>query len=213
MEFGAQAGEPGFVWAELAGGGVRHVEHLRVQAQQRAEITLHTSRLWPATVSAPAQRATPQEAPAILAILAMPTISAQADGAQDETNHALDVIRAELEAACTPDTLARLRLTGSLTREQYHQLALRDVIALGQQCAFSLDVDTSGLTLVERAFALPDLGPQAKAISPAQMIAQVVEETLQQSKQGAAGLPDPSDIRAAGDLLLARLRASGEEGA
>ncbi|HEY7850879.1 MAG TPA: hypothetical protein VIC27_12490, partial [Ktedonobacterales bacterium] len=203
MEFGAQAGEPGFVWAELTRNGVRHVEHLRVQAQPRADITLHTSRLWPATVSVPAQRAAPVTS----------VTSAEDADAQDETNHALDIIRAELEAVCTPDTLARLRLTGTLTREQYHQLALRDVIALGQQRAFSLDVDTSGLTLVERAFALPDLGPQAKAISPAQMIALVVEETLQQSKQGAAGLPGPSDIRAAGDLLLARLRASGEEGA
>lgn len=197
MEFGAQAGEPGFVWAELARAGVRHVEHIRTQAQPRAEITLHTSRLWPEPSGdvATGESATGESA------------------AQDETNRALDVIRTELEAVCTPDTMARLRLTGSLSREQYHQLALREVITVGQQRAFSLDVDTSGLTLVERAFALPDLGPQAETLSPAKMVALVVEEALRQSREGAAGMPSPDDVRAAGDLLLARLRASGEEGA
>jgi DNA repair exonuclease SbcCD nuclease subunit len=206
MEFGAQSGEPGFVWAELARDGVRHIEHIRTKAQPRAEITLHTSRLWPATSDdlAPGEPAQAEGAQAE---------GAQAEGAQDEAAHALDVIRAELEAVCTPDTMARLRLTGPLTREQYHQLALREVITVGQQRAFSLDVDTSGLTLTERAFALPDLGPQTEAISPARMVALVVEETLRQSQEGAAGMPDPDDVRAAGELLLARLRASGEEGA
>jgi hypothetical protein len=201
MEFGAQSGEPGFVWAELARDGVRHIEHIRTKAQPRAEITLHTSRLWPVTgdVLPPSETASGDTAPD--------------DRAQAEATHALDVIRAELEAVCTPHTMVRLRLTGPLTREQYHQLALREVITVGQQHAFSLDVDTSGLALTERAFALPDLGPQAEAISPARMVALVVEETLRQSQEGAAGMPDPDDVRAAGELLLARLRASGEEGA
>jgi hypothetical protein len=178
---------------------VRHIEHIRTKAQPRAEITLHTSRLWPVTSDAlPPAETAPEGAP---------------EGVQNEATHALDVIRAELEAVCTPHTMVRLRLTGPLTREQYHQLALREVITVGQQHAFSLDVDTSGLALTERAFALPDLGPQAEAISPARMVALVVEETLRQSQEGAAGMPDPDDVRAAGELLLARLRASGEEGA
>ena len=188
MEFGAHSGEPGFVWAELARDGARHVEHIRTQAQPRAEISLHTSRLWPAADSRDAS---------------------ETEGA----SRALDVIRTELEAVCTPETMARLRLTGELTREQYHQLALREAIALGQQRAFSLDVDTTGLSLVEHEFALPTLGVRSEAITPAQMIALVVEEALRQSEDGAGGLPDPADLRAAGELLLARLRASGEEGA
>lgn len=188
MEFGAHAGEPGFVWAELTRDGARRIEHIRTEAQPRAEISLHTSRLWPA---------------------GEPTA---ATATEDEANHALDVVRAELEAVCTPETMARLRLTGELTRAQYHQLALREVIALGQRLAFSLDVDTSGLSLVEQAFALPTLGVRAEAITPAQMIALVVEETLRQTEAGAEGMPDPDDVRAAGELLLARLRATGEEG-
>jgi DNA repair exonuclease SbcCD nuclease subunit len=185
MDFGGHAGAPGFVWAELTSAGVGAVEHIRTQAQPRADISLHASQFWP------------EDAPV---------------GDEGGTNHALDVIRAELEAVCTPETMARLRLTGALSRERYHQLALRDVIALGQQVAFSLDVDTSGLTLEERAFALPTLEAHAEAYSPTQVLAQVVEETLRESRSGAPGLPNPADVRAAADLLLARLRASNEEG-
>lgn len=203
MEFGAQAGVAGFAWAELARDGVRRVEHIRTEEQPRAEITIHTSSLWPAGDDAPAANGANGVQPE----------QAQAEGTEGaEQRHALDVIRGELEATCAPETMARLKLTGPLNREQYHQLALRDVIALGQQRAFSLDVDTSGLTLVERAFALPDLGPQAEAISPAEMIARVVEETLSHHEQGQTIDFEPADLRAASDLLLERLRSSGAEG-
>lgn len=195
MEFGAQEGAAGFVWAELARDGVRRVEHIRTEEQPRADLTIHTSSLWPASDEPPA------------------TNGAQPHAPGEREGHALDVIRGELEAVCTPETIARLKLTGPLSREQYHQLALRDVIALGQQRAFSLDVDTSGLALIERAFALPDLGPQAEAIAPAQMIARVVEEALQRREQGETIDFDPEELRSASQLLLARLRASGEEGA
>lgn len=200
MEFGAHAGEPGFVWAELARDGARQVEHIRTQAQPRAEIILHTSHLWPDA---------PPDAPSDGPNDGVEPSNASDDGA----NRALDIIRAELEAVCTPDTLARLRLTGALTRERYHQLALRDVIALGQQLAFSLDVDTTGLTLTDQSLRLPTLGVQTERFSPAQMVALVLDEALRQSESGAAEMPDPADLRAAGELLLARMRASGEEGA
>jgi len=200
MEFGAHSGEPGFVWAELGRDGARRVEHIRTEAQPRADITLHTSRLWPDTAP---------DAPADAAPDGVESSGAPEDG----VGHALDMIRAQLETVCTPDTMARLRLTGALTREQYHQLALRDVIALGQRLAFSLDVDTTGLTLAEQTLRLPTLGAPSEAFSPAQMITLILDEALRQSESGAADMPDPADLRAAGELLLARLRASGEEGA
>lgn len=194
MEFGAQAGEPGFVWAELTPDGARGVEHIRTQAQPRADITLSADQLWPE--NAPATESADGE-----------------DGEDGEANAALATIRAALADACTPETMARLRLTGALSRERYHQLALRDVITLGQEIAFSLEVDTTGLTLEERFFALPTPDARVGALSPAEALAQVVEEALREAGNGAPGLPDPADIRAAGDLLLARLRMSGEEGA
>lgn len=188
MEFGAHAGAPGFVMVELARDGVRRIEHIRTNPQPRAEISLHTSSLWPED----------------------DTGAAMVDG---EVSHALAVIRAELEAVCTPETMARLRLTGSLTREQYHQLALREVITLGQQRAFSLDVDTSGLTLVEQTLTLSHALPAGEAISPAQMIEQLVDEAIQKLEADGDTLPSADDVRAAGELLLARLRVSGEEDA
>ncbi len=197
MEFGAPSVAPGFVWIELTREGARRIEHVRTQAQPRADITLHTSTLWPDDADSR------EDDPATASV-------------PDTPNHALEVIRARLEAACTPETLVRMRLTGELSRARYQQLALRDVIALGQRIAFTLDVDTSGLRLLEPAFALPSLGARAEALSPAQMIALVVEETLRQREAGepsAAELPDPDDLRAASALLLARLRSSGEEGA
>lgn len=187
MEFGSQAGQPGFVYLQLTRNGARGIEHIRTEAQPRAEINLHTSKLWPTDVSE--------------------------DDGDGDPSHALDVIRAELDAACTPETLTRLRLTGALTREQYHLLPLRDVLTYGQQRSFWLDVDTSGLTLVEQALALPTLGAYPEALTPAQMVALVVEERRNRSEAGEDGAADSEDVRAAGELLLARLRASGEEDA
>lgn len=192
MEFGAQSGEPGFVWAELTREGARRVEHIRTEAQPRVDITLHTSRLWPNDLDSPVDASGEQENAA--------------------SRTPLDVIRDELEVACTAETMARLRLTGPISRERYHQLALRDVMALGLQRAFSLDLDTSGLTLVEPAFA-PTLATPSEVISPARMVAMLVEEALRESASGAPDAPDPDDLRAAGDLLVARLRMSGQEGA
>lgn len=194
MEFGAHAGEPGFVWAEMTRDGVRRVEQVRTQAQPRAEITLHARQLWP-------------DAAAHDALL-------DARQPEEEARHALAVIRAELEAVCSPETLARLRLTGELSRERYHQLALPQIIALGQQLAFTLDVDMSGLTLVEPALALPSHSVQAVEVAPEQVVAQIVEDALRQRASDAAtdAWPSPDDLRAAGELLLARLRANSEEG-
>ncbi|HEX8983509.1 MAG TPA: metallophosphoesterase [Ktedonobacterales bacterium] len=187
MEFGSQAGQPGFVYLQLTRNGARGIEHIRTESQPRAEITLHTSKLWPTDITE--------------------------DDSDTDPGHALDVIRAELDAACTSETLTRLRLTGSLTREQYHHLPLRDVLTYGQQRSFWLDVDTSGLTLVEQALALPTLGAYPEALTPAQMIALVVEEHRNRSEAAEDGAADSEEVREAGELLLARLRASGEEGA
>ncbi|HZC05211.1 MAG TPA: metallophosphoesterase [Ktedonobacterales bacterium] len=202
MEFGSQSGAPGFVWVELARDGARRIEHIRTPAQPRADISLHTDRLWPATGDGAAWEDHGNHDGS----------EVREDSASGDARAAVNVIRRELEAACTPDTMARLRLTGTLTREQYHQLALREVIALGQRIAFSLDVDTSGLTLAERMLPLPDRATHAGALAPEQVIHVVVEETLRQELVDAPGQPSADDVRAAGELLLARLRAHGEEG-
>ncbi len=175
MEFGAASGAPGFVWMELAPGGARRVEHVRVEPQPRAEVTLSVHDLWPAGV-------------------------ADAPGAP------LEVIRAALEPHAGSETMARLRLTGELTRERYHQLALREIILMGQRSFFSLDIDATGLTIVDPALTLPTFGPDGEPRSLTGALRRTLAEVIARGAAGEEGAPSEEDARAAGDLLLARLR-------
>lgn len=184
MEFGEGEGSPGFVWLEVGRGGARNVTHVPTKAQPRVEVTVHTSQLW-----------------------------SHGEPAGPDDTQPGDIIRAALDPACQPDTLALLRLTGALTREQHHQISLRDLIVYGQQRAFALDIDTSGLSLGEPLFALPTVEGRPEPLTPARMITLIAEETLRLSVEGAAGAPSPDDLVAARDLALARLRVGGEEDA
>ncbi len=175
MEFGSASGAPGFVWMELGPGGATHVEHIRIEPQPRAEVTLSVRDLWPA-------------------------------GAPDAPGEPLAVIRAALEPHASPETMARLRLTGELTRERYHQLALRDIILMGQQRFFSLDIDTTGLTIVDPTLTLPTFARDGEPRSLADVLRQTLADMMERSAAGEEGAPSEEDARAASDLLLARLR-------
>lgn len=59
----------------------------------------------------------------------------------------LDDLVQRLAAVCTPETMVRLRLDGSLTRERYHALQLRQLHEAIQPRAFSLTIDTGGLLI------------------------------------------------------------------
>ncbi len=126
MEFGASSGQAGFVWLELGAHGVTRAEHVSVAEQPRADLLLTTARLWPARPNSAAHDDDP-----------------------------LAIIRAEISAQCTAETITRLRLVGSLTRAQYHQLSFRDILLFGQERAFSFDLDTTGLAVVAPLPARP----------------------------------------------------------
>ena len=175
MEFGGASGAPGFVWMELGPGGARRVEHIRIEPQPRAEVTLSVRELWPA-------------------------------GATSNPSEPLAIIRAALEPHAGPETMARLRLTGELTRERYHQLALREIVLLGQQRFFSLDIDTSGLTIVDPTLTLPVFARDDQPRGLADVLRRTLAELLARGAAGEEGAPSAEDVRAAGDLLLARLR-------
>jgi hypothetical protein len=118
------------------------------------------------------------------------------------------VICQELAKVCTPETMVRLRLSGSLTLEQYHALALREALLYGQQHAFSLDLDTSGLALVSSSPTVPEQPtPGDGPISPAREVAALLAERLRTAADAAAA----GDARAAAELVLARLQASRDE--
>ncbi len=117
-----------------------------------------------------------------------------------------EMIRERLARTVTPETMVRLRLVGPLSMEQYHQLMIRDVVAYGQQKAFSFDLDTSGLSLLtgysEPLNELAGPGP----ISPLREVETLREERL-------AGIAEAETARveeehAAARLLIDRLRAA-----
>lgn len=207
MEFGSPPGGSGFAWLEIDSAGVRRVEHIRVDEQPRADLIISTSTLWPddSRRQHDAQRALPDA-------LELPPADARRWPDHTRSDRTLQasqptaVIRRVLDDACTPETMVRLRLSGPLTLEQYHALALREVVSYGQQRAFSFDLDTRGLAVIEPALRFEEerrdgVGP----LVPAQLVEQIVAE------QGAAPANTAytrDEWRAAGDLLLARLRES-----
>jgi DNA repair exonuclease SbcCD nuclease subunit len=127
-------------------------------------------------------------------------------GAANSPGEPLEAIRAALEPHAGSETMARLRLTGELTRERYHQLALREIILLGQQRFFSLDIDTTGLSIVDPTLTLPTFERDNEPRSLADVLRQTLADLLAGSAAGVDGAPSEEDARAAGDLLLARLR-------
>ncbi len=131
-------------------------------------------------------------------------------GAPDMPGEPLEVIRSALEPHAGPETMARLRLTGELTRERYHQLALREIVILGQRRFFSLDIDTTGLTIIDPTLTLPDLERDGEPRTLTDILRRTLTEMLERSAAGEVGAPSEEDTRAAGDLLLTRLRELDE---
>lgn len=235
MEFGSPPGGSGFAWLEVDSEGVRHVEHVRVDEQPRADLIISTSTLWP---TAPRRDRTPH--PALPDALESPLADAQplptaetasaqngdsphqqhrsphglfplqdgmpGVGGSNDATQPTTIIRRVLDGTCTPETMVRLRLSGPLTLEQYHALALREVVSYGQQRAFSFDLDTNGLAVTEPnlQFSL-NRRDEAGQLTPAFLIEQFVSE---QESSPANTTYTHDEWRAAGELLLARLRES-----
>jgi DNA repair exonuclease SbcCD nuclease subunit len=197
MEFGAHAGGAGFVWLELTREGAQHIQHIHLDAQPRKDITLSTENLWPenrAFTTGISGTLVGRDA-ALLEVSRTKT---------DRTP--LETIRQELES-CTPETMVRLRITGPLTREQYHDLPMREIMRLGQERAFSLDLDTHDMYLFD-----PDAGDFAPTtgIGPISLLDELdaLVAARRQSANGSAG-----DLEAAARLLRDRISAAeGERG-
>lgn len=207
MEFGSPPGGSGFAWMEIDRDGVQRVEHIHVEEQPRADLTIATSTLWPDY-----SRRENGRQPTLPDALELPDADAQRWPGQrgserdNDTTRPTAVIRHVLDGACTPETMVRLRLSGSLTLEHYHALALREVVSYGQQQAFSFDLDTSGLAVIEPALRLgQERRDGAGPLAPAQLVDQIIaEQGLSQAGSAYSG----EEWRAAGELLLTRLRES-----
>jgi DNA repair exonuclease SbcCD nuclease subunit len=205
MEFGTAAGTAGFAWLEVDAGGLRHVEQIPVDEQPRADLVISSVRLWP---GASARRPPPSDGDL------PPGVDVREDAgkhAPEDAPGPVAILRHALAQVCTPETIVRLRLAGTLSLVQYHQLVLRDVLRYGQEHAFAFELDTSALAL-ERAPSGTDL--LAASGGPISPIGEV-EALLAERLTALRGAADREDLRAAAGLVTARLRAAGrgEEGA
>jgi hypothetical protein len=125
---------------------------------------------------------------------------------EPENTAPLDVIKEALAEVCSPETMVRLRLSGPLTRDQYHDLALRDVLLYGQQHAFSFDLDTSDLTLLHLDRARSSEAPRSARVSPLEEVERVLEERLARPDERSAEWE--REQRDAASLLRDRLQSA-----
>lgn len=173
MAFGPVEGDPGFVWLKLGKRGVLHAEHIAIEAQPRMDMALSVARFWPGGVPADTENATPPASDAVRSPITEP-------------NPAL-LLRLSLGEICTDETMVRLRLWGTLTREQHRQLSLSEMLTYGRRHAFSFELDTS--ELVVRTPARPRPGADGHATDALRPRVADVEDD--------AEMPVPSDLLAA----------------
>lgn len=130
----------------------------------------------------------------------------QAYVSEPDATAPLEVIKEALAEVCSPETMVRLRLSGPLTRDQYHDLALRDVLLYGQQHAFSFDLDTSDLTLLRLDHARTAEAPGNERVSPLTEVERVLEDRLAHPEQ--PGVDWEREQRDAAALLRERLQGA-----
>jgi hypothetical protein len=212
--FDAPAESAGFAWIETNAEGVTLAEHVRVEEQPRVEMEITTKRLFPHGDVADEgdDDRYARSGAHLLPVLTPEELMADADGDEmvtpytppppdAEREHTLKRMLDALKAACRPDTMVRARLTGPLTRRQFHRLPLAETQRYGRQEAFSFELDTSGLVIEsERTDATPG------AISLNDEIDRLVVEyrtRLREDEREAR-----ADVDKAAGLLRARLQAA-----
>jgi hypothetical protein len=212
--FDAPMNSAGCAWIEMNAEGVTLAEHARVEEQPRVEVEITTARLFPHGDETDDD----EEKYARSGVHLLPVLTPEELMAADldgddavapytppppdaERERILKSMLAALKGACQPDTMVRVRLTGSLTRRQFHHLPLAEIARFGRNEAFSLELDTSGL-MVEPAQQEAASGP----FSLNAEIDRLVEEyrTRLGEKERAAR----ADIDAAAGLLRARLQTT-----
>ncbi len=114
----ASSETPGFVFLGLDTNGLRWCKHIAVDALALRSLVIGTAELWDAQGSSIAQQS------------------------------ATEAILARLRPLCDEQAMVQLRLVGTLTRSQYHQLDLNCLRRFGEEHAFALAIDDSGLELL-----------------------------------------------------------------
>lgn len=214
--FDAPANSAGFAWIELLTEGTTVPEHVRIEEQPRTEVEITSARLFPDGDEADDDEESYARSGAHLLPVLTPEemLAADADDADTETPYAptppdaerervLARIVEKLGSACQPDTMARLRLTGPLTRRQFHHLPLAETLSFGRREAFAFELDTSGLLVGEPA--RKDTSP-AGPVSLSAEIDRLVAEY--RARVGENEREAHADIEMAAGLLRARLQTA-----
>ncbi|MEO8971543.1 MAG: metallophosphoesterase [Ktedonobacteraceae bacterium] len=113
---------------------------------------------------------------------------------------ATDAILARLQPLCDGQTMVQLRLEGTLTRQQYHQLDLNRLRRSGEEQAFAFAIDDSDLEL------LPEDGNSVSAGASERFSPR--EELITLADEWIAAAPDEQEkkaLRATREELLAAM--------
>lgn len=93
-----------------------------------------------------------------------------------------DLVLQRLEPLCSADTLVQLRLTGEVTRSQYHQLDINQVRHFGEELCFALAIDDSGLSFVPGESSLAageaDTAKVEERLSPREELVTLADEWI-----------------------------------
>ncbi len=147
IDFNDPDDDAGFVFMGLAADGMRWCNHIAVDALALQRLVIHTSELWPDDREGAINRA-PTDDPEEGAIDRIPTHDPTDDREGAINRAATEVILERLRPLCSIDAMVQLRLEGTLTRRQYHQLNLNLIRRYGEEHCFALAIDDSGLSLL-----------------------------------------------------------------
>ena len=163
IDFSDPDDQPGFVFLGIAADGLRWCRHISVDSIQLRRLLIHTTELWPedTNVGTPfnaPDRSTPDQSPTSLVL-------------------------ERLRPLCSEDTMVQLRLDGELTRQQYHELNLNQLRLYGEEHAFALSIEDSGLIFLPGESGLDKLDPYGVSegedrLSPREELIRLADEWI-----------------------------------
>jgi len=117
-----------------------------------------------------------------------------ADLSSDQSPTSLVLER--LRPLCTEDTMVQLRLEGELTRQHYHELNLNQLRLYGEEHAFALAIDDSGLKFLPDEREGDKSGKNASRISEVEERLSLREELIRLADEWIAAAEEEQEQRA-----------------
>ncbi len=182
--FDSSGETPGFVFLGLGKNGIRWCKHIAVNSLALRNLVIHTHELWPPDVGARFIAPIAPIAPIV----------------PDQQN-ATDAILARLRPLCDGQTMVQLRLEGTLTRRQYHQLDLNRLRRFGEEHAFALAIDDSGLELILESETASASAETGERFSPRAELIALADEWI----AAASDEQEKQALRATREELLAAM--------